>query len=159
MRYNWFDGIRTTLDEASVQAIYQDDQMSGYTIYGNNFRDCDCGVFIGGGREHNVFDNRFDHVDLAIHIDNRGMVVPSHHKSCERGGKFEQELLSYNYQQPPWSVHYPSLVGIMDDHPCVPVHNAIYNNQYCGGNFTDVSASEASVWLDVFTNNSISQDC
>eukprot|EP00658_Telonema_sp_P-2_P014447 TRINITY_DN15489_c0_g1_i2.p1 TRINITY_DN15489_c0_g1~~TRINITY_DN15489_c0_g1_i2.p1 ORF type:complete len:311 (+),score=57.56 TRINITY_DN15489_c0_g1_i2:122-934(+) len=153
IRYNYFEDIRTDIEGGSVQAVYQDRQMSGYAIYGNTFLNCDCGVYIGGGRDHEVFNNSFVRVDLPVHIDNRGM--GPHRASCSPGGPFELELMSYNYQQPPWSTHYPFLVGIMHEHPCVPVNNRVYNNTFCQPrpNFTDVTPVDAAAWMDVFEQN------
>ena len=58
----------------TTQAIYMDDELSGYTIVDNHFDDVDVGVFIGGGRHHTVRNNTFEACGTAcIHIDNRGM--------------------------------------------------------------------------------------
>ena len=68
---------------------------------------------------------------------------------------FEEQLKSVNYQQPPWSKHYPFLFNIFDDHPCVPVYNNITDNTYCNTeHFTDLSTDNAKQWLDVLMNNS-----
>ena len=67
---------------------------------------------------------------------------------------FEEQLKSVNYQQPPWSQHYPFLVNIFNDHPCVPVYNNITDNIYCNTEqFTDLSADNAKQWMDVLMNN------
>lgn len=66
---------------------------------------------------------------------------------------FEQQLKSVNYQNPPWSTHYPELVNIYKDHPCVPVYNEIVDNTYCGEKFIDISTDQAKDWLDTVTNN------
>ena len=71
-----------------------------------------------------------------------------------QGGEFEQQLNSVNYQQPPWSQHYPFLVNIFNDHPCVPVYNNITDNTYCHtGQFTDLSTDNAKQWIDNVINN------
>ena len=36
-----------------------------------------------------------------------------------QGGMFQQQLESVNYQNPPWSLEYPELVHIFQDHPCI----------------------------------------
>lgn len=66
---------------------------------------------------------------------------------------FDQQLQSVHYQSPPWSTHYPELVHIFDDHPCVPVYNVVENNTYCHGKFIDITAEEAEEWLDTVANN------
>jgi hypothetical protein len=56
------------------QAIYMDDELSGYTIVNNTFIDVDVGILIGGGRHHRVENNTFESCGTAcIHMDNRGM--------------------------------------------------------------------------------------
>ena len=70
-----------------------------------------------------------------------------------QGGEFNQQLDSVHYQSPPWSTHYPELVDIYQDHPCVPVYNIITNNTYCGGQFIDITPQEAQQWLDTVANN------
>jgi len=73
-----------------------------------------------------------------------------------KGAKFNQQLDSVHYQQPPWSTHYPNLVNIFNDHPCLPVNNTVVDNVYCptsGGKFTNVSPQQISSWYDKFENN------
>ena len=72
-----------------------------------------------------------------------------------QGGMFQQQLESVNYQNPPWSLEYPVLVHIFQDHPCIPVYNVVANNTYCGGTFIDISAEQAKEWLDTVANNSM----
>ena len=59
----------------SVQAIYLDDQLSGWTVVNNTFIDCQKGVFVGGGRNTWVAGNRFFNCDTAVHLDNRGALL------------------------------------------------------------------------------------
>lgn len=66
---------------------------------------------------------------------------------------FDQQLQSVHYQSPPWSIHYPELVHIFDDHPCIPVYNTVQYNHYCHGEFIDISAEQAKDWLDIVNNN------
>ena len=72
-----------------------------------------------------------------------------------QGGMFQQQLESVNYQNPPWSLEYPELVHIFQDHPCIPVYNVVANNTYCGGTFIDISSDQAKEWLDTVANNSM----
>lgn len=58
----------------TTQAVYMDDELSGYTIENNTFDNVDVGVLIGGGREHVVRRNTFVGCGTAcVHVDNRGM--------------------------------------------------------------------------------------
>ena len=52
----------------SVQAIYLDDQMSGWLIEGNTVIDAQMGIMVGGGRDVVVKGNRFIGCDKALHM-------------------------------------------------------------------------------------------
>jgi hypothetical protein len=58
---NTFRNIRNTagtgVQGASVQALYLDDEMSGWEVYENKFINCQAGTFIGGGRDNSFHDN------------------------------------------------------------------------------------------------------
>ncbi len=81
IRYNRWQSIRFIGNrplekdwQFTTQAIYMDDELSGYTILGNHFTNVDVGVLIGGGRQHKVLNNTFESCSTAcIHVDNRGM--------------------------------------------------------------------------------------
>ena len=66
---------------------------------------------------------------------------------------FDQQLKSVNWQQPPWSTHYPELVNIFQDHPCVPAYNNISHNEYCRSMFIDITAKEWNQWLTIVDDN------
>jgi hypothetical protein len=76
VRGNTFSNIRaqvpTYLGYPSVQGLYLDDQMSGYTIYNNTFKAVQTGIMIGGGRRNHVKWNHFEDCDTGIEFDNRG---------------------------------------------------------------------------------------
>ena len=77
LRNNTFRRVRqedtTFLGYPSVQAIYLDDQMSGWLVEGNTVIDAQMGIMVGGGRDVVVKGNNFIGCDKALHIDNRGM--------------------------------------------------------------------------------------
>jgi hypothetical protein len=62
----------TFLGYPSVQAIYLDDQMSGWLIEDNTVIDAQMGLMVGGGRDTIVRGNSFINCDTGLHIDNRG---------------------------------------------------------------------------------------
>ena len=70
-----------------------------------------------------------------------------------QGGMFDQQLKSVNWQQPPWSTHYPELVNIFQDHPCVPAYNNISHNEYCRSTFIDITVKEWNQWLTIVDGN------
>ena len=74
---NTFKNIRnldgTGVQGPSVQALYLDDEMSGWDVFDNRFINCQAGTFIGGGRDNHFFNNYYENCDLVQHFDNRGM--------------------------------------------------------------------------------------
>ena len=75
---------------------------------------------------------------------------------------FLHELEGVNYQQPPFSTHYPELIHIFDDHPCVPVDNAIEENQWCHSGSRNLTQQAAFInqnrstvlsWMSTMNNN------
>lgn len=131
---NLFERIRTTenaaLGYSHVQAMYLDDQMSGYSLINNTVLDSDTGILLGGGRDNRFIGNRFIRTDIPLSFDNRGLSWMS--ENCKVGGSFQVELDKYQYEQPPWSTRYPQLTGTFDDRPCTPVHNTIRGFAFCG---------------------------
>jgi parallel beta-helix repeat protein len=77
LRNNTFRRVRqedrTFLGYPSVQAIYLDDQMSGWVVEGNTIIDAQMGIMVGGGRDTIVRNNNFIGCDIGLHIDSRGM--------------------------------------------------------------------------------------
>lgn len=143
--------VKTYLGSPSVQAIYNDDQLSDNTFTNNTFSDCHDGLFIGGGRRHVVRGNRFIRVGTPFHLDDRGESWQKDYCSPP-DGHFWTELNGLNYKSPPYSLRYPELLNI--DRPCVPVHNVIEGNTWCGSsNFADVSATQAKGWGSTLSGN------
>lgn len=165
-----------------MQGIYLDDQMSGYQIYGNLVENCELGFMLGGGRNNNVYNNTYErnsyHYSLLIkysfrandndiEFDDRGLTWQT--AWCSPGGNFNQDLDSFNYQQPPWSTAYPWLVNVFSDSPCTPVGNIIQYNYYCNGiiprlsycftncviaeTFINQTPATAASWQSVLANN------
>ena len=131
------------------------------------------GVLLGGGRRNRIHSNTFVACDTDIAFDDRGLnwqhasclknctaAYPSPSTSC-----FLYALDAANYTHPPYSTHYPEIVNVYDDHPCVPVGNVLEDNVYChegsggaaGGEFLDVSAAQVRAWLSSASNNV--EDC
>jgi len=136
----------------SVQAVYLDDQMSGWQVENNTFFNCSTGILVGGGRNNVVTNNHFTNCTLDIHFDNRGMNWQK--DMCAPGGEFEQQLNSVHYKQAPWSKEYPELVTIMQDHPCIPVYNHIDDNVYCQSkDFMDSTPQQVKDWLSTADGN------
>jgi len=119
-----------TLGYPHVQALYLDDQMSGYSLINNTIFDSDTGILLGGGRDNRVVGNRFVRTALPLMLDDRGLSWMK--GSCRPGGKFEEELKGYHYDRPPWSIRYPALNRTFDDRPCYPTRNVVEDFAFCG---------------------------
>jgi len=150
---NVVNKVKTYLGAPSVQAVYNDDQLGGNTFYNNTFIDCHCGIFIGGGRDHIVEGNHFIRTATPVHVDDRGLTWQKTY--CEPpNGHFWQELNALHYTEPPYSSRYPELLTIAKERPCVPVHNVIHKNIYCGSaKFADISQAQAVSWNITLADN------
>eukprot|EP01102_Stenamoeba_stenopodia_P012802 TRINITY_DN4076_c0_g1_i1.p1 TRINITY_DN4076_c0_g1~~TRINITY_DN4076_c0_g1_i1.p1 ORF type:complete len:696 (-),score=109.35 TRINITY_DN4076_c0_g1_i1:82-2130(-) len=145
-------GIGTT---DQVQAIYLDDQMSGWHVYNNTVINAQVGVLLGGGRMNNITQNHFQDCNQAIAFDNRGMNWQA--SSCTPpNGSLVLQLEAVNYQEPPFSTEYPWLPYILKERPCVPVYNRITDNTYCqipNNYFINDNNQDFEEWDDVVENN------
>ena len=133
-----------------VQAVYLDDQMSGWHFEGNHFEDCDTGFFVGGGRDNHAVNNTFTNCNLAVHIDNRGMNWEKNQCEAPSGGSFtDVEAMTGGPAGKEWLSRWPALSDILkQDHICTPVYNRITGNRYTNcTTFIDASPSDTSSWL------------
>ena len=90
-------------------------------------------VFIGGGRNNIVRNNIFINCPTALYMDDRGRENVKWNTDGMDDWDLEAKLKAVNYQQQPWSVRYPQLVGIMKDRPEWPLHNEACRNVIAGG--------------------------
>ena len=166
---NRFSRIRNTVgtgvQTASVQAIYLDDQMSGWTIENNSFVDCQVGSFIGGGRDNTVVGNYYERCDTAQHFDNRGMNWQK--TACACDGTCEplsagcgcnaaaaSWMLHNSSAAGTWAARFPEMATVSTDRQCEPAHNTISHNTYCKcGRFLDAKAADVAAWGSTATNN------
>ena len=63
------------------------------------------------------------------------------------------QLDALHYQQPPYSTQYPTLPGIFDNRPCLPVNSVIMHNYHCGGEFQDFDDAQAVLWNITLVDN------
>jgi hypothetical protein len=164
---NTFKNIRnvvgTGVQTASVQAIYLDDQMSGWSIFENSFLNCQIGSFIGGGRRNVVRDNYYELCDTAQHLDNRGMNWENSATNCTTIGQpFSNTcntgaaiwMITQSPAAKTWASRFPYLSNIEKDRLCMPAYNNISNNKYCKcGKFLDVSEDDANSWGTYVSEN------
>ena len=155
---------------ASVQAIYLDDQMSGWRIEGNSFDNCQVGSFIGGGRRNIVVGNRYVRCDTAQHIDNRGMswqkgscdcdgaARPLGASQCDTGSALW--MLSNASAAALWRERFPEMATVGMDRRCQPAYNAVENNTFCAcGKFVDASAQDTASWGTSVQSNNEDNNC
>lgn len=124
IRYNYFENI--PIGWWLTTAIYADDGSCGLTITGNVFYDAGKINFnLGGGSDHTVTNNIIIHGKIGIKVDNRlqNWLKPL----LDKGGLFEKRLKAVDYQNPPYSTHYPELVSYFDN-PALPKRNFVENN-------------------------------
>ena len=130
-------------------------------------------MLLGGGRRNRIHSNTFIDNDLDIAFDNRGqnwMAEYCNHNCsgnekknpAQSAGCFLPELESIHYQRPPYSTHYPELVDIYDNYPCVPVNNVIEDNVWCHSGSLNLSKQAQFInkdqktiesWMSTMSNN------
>lgn len=166
IRNNTFRHIRPTertfLGYPSVQAIYLDDEQSGYVIEDNECIDAVTCYFVGGGRDIIVRNNHCRDVGTCLHLDDRGLNWQ--HASCIYNatytGRLVQELYDVKYQQPPYSTAFPEIVTTLARQPCTPVNVSFLSNTACNATtLIDVSLADLAQWGDVFTGNTNTTVC
>lgn len=152
-----FDRSVIPMEGRGCQAIHLDDQMSGWSILENSFRNVYKGVQLGGGRRNTIANNTFYNVSYEpVHLDDRGM--GGQRTSCEAGGKFQQQLEALHYTRPPWSSHYPDLVDIWSSpqtmFPCQPAFNRLVYNTFCrAANFSNEPPTWVQQYHSVWSDN------
>lgn len=127
IRYNYLHNIHG-FESRGCMGVYLDDCFSSADISHNIFYDVANGILIGGGRDNSISNNVFINCRVAFTLDARGL-------GWAKGvGTFAtKELLDLNYKQPPWSLKYPELLGILEDEPLAPKGNSITRNISWGG--------------------------
>jgi len=145
-----------------VQAIYLDDEQSGYLIEDNVCEDSMTCYFVGGGRDNIVRNNICRNVGTCLHLDDRGLNWQ--HDSCTVNatwtGRLVQELLDVKYTQPPYATSFPEIVSTLDRRPCTPINVSFVGNFACNTtSVIDVTMSDLNEWGDVFAGNTNATSC
>jgi hypothetical protein len=114
-------------------------------------------AFVGGGRDCTIENNIFVDCNPAIHVDGRALNWASYHtdkwilKGQENG-----TLSGIQYKEPPYSVHYPKLAGILSDEPAAPKGNIVARNVCNGGKWEEIDVDSQP--LVTLQDNLISED-
>lgn len=165
LRHSTFKKVRNVggggVQSVQVQAVYLDDQMSGWEVYNNSFIDCNVGTFSGGGRLNLFHSNYYEKCDTAHHFDNRGQNWQKGSCDCshEAAAPFETScdpagvaFVLAGPQGSEWAARWPELTELND--ACVPVENEVRDNTYRNcGSFTDQSAETYKSWKSILDNN------
>jgi hypothetical protein len=147
----------TALGSDCVSGIYLDDQQSGVTVVNNTCNDVFNCILLGGGRDNALLENHCANVTTCVLFDNRGMNWES--DMCTYNatytGQLVGDLFAVHYQQPPYSIEYPELPGLLSDRPCVPVNNSLIGNTFCiaPGGFVDQTNATVTSWGSRMINN------
>jgi hypothetical protein len=177
LRHSSFRNVRNAgsagVQGITLQAIYLDDQLSGWHIYNNTFVNCQTGTFIGGGSFNIVHDNYFELCDTAQHFDNRGMgweksscngtapcLTPGNGGTCTCNAAAAYHLLT-GPAGAEWHARFGSeLSAVLNDTKCanengaLPCYSQVINNRYCNvTRFIDASQQDTDSWNAVVANN------
>lgn len=128
--YAWLDWtirgvvIRYNYIHDTVGGVNPDDGSTGTTVYGNIFRGDRIGVWIASGPDHTIRHNVF--------IKDRGPVFGMDDRGTARGYAthpgLHKRVQEINPTQPPWSVRYPEMVKLLDEHPELPLRTVFSGN-------------------------------
>ena len=134
----------TGVQQASVQAVYLDDQQSGWTVTENDFTDCHVCSFIGGGRQNVVSGNHFTRCGTVLYLNDQGLTDPSLNgigmvncsavtapfdTSCSTGAA--TWMTTRAEAAASWRQKWPEMTDILSDYPGYPAHNVVVNNTFC----------------------------
>jgi hypothetical protein len=160
IRYNYIHhlhGVEGQTGFTDVMGVYLDDLASGTTVYGNIFYEAGRSIMIGGGRDNIIENNIIIDGNPALHIDSRakGGWMVSYLKSPEC--PLFKRLDTIKYNQPPYSVHYPTLINLLQDDPASPKGNKIISNIFYRGKWVEFldGLDEKLVYFD---KNLINED-
>jgi hypothetical protein len=135
IRYNFWHDIGSPMGHGNA-AVYFDDGDGGDTVFGNIFFRCgEPGkgafgtVFSHGGHDNTAENNIFIECKRAFGSvpwsDARWLATIEGGKNCFWQDKLLKEV---DITKPPYTTHYPALVGFMDSNPGQPrVNRAVRN--------------------------------
>ena len=154
--------------------------MSGYTIYNNTFIDVQTGLMLGGGRRNHIKYNHFVNCTTGIEFDSRGTgytgkanfgdwgtILQSLHDPCcpnnwvpgnpgvpPKPPQTTSGCCPNVRKGMPWSIRYPDLVTVLEDHPGLPCYNEVMYNTWSGvGKNIPMSPEQATKFYSLISNN------
>ena len=128
--YSWLDWtirgivIRYNYIHDSVGGVNPDDGASGNLVFGNIFSGPRSGVWIASGPDHTTSNNIF--------VKSEGPVFGVDDRGKGRGYATNMKLINpvkeLNPTQPPWSVKFPEMATLLENHPELPQRASFNNN-------------------------------
>lgn len=141
LQYNYFANIP---DQYNTSAVYHDDAACGLTVTGNVFNHAGkLASLIGGGSDNIYTNNIFLNGKQGIRIGNRLSTWAKW--LLDEGGLFQKRLEEVNYQQPPYSEEYPSIVNYFDKVD-YPTGNRVSGNLFANMNEVFIGDKEWVGW-------------
>jgi parallel beta-helix repeat protein len=157
-----------------VKAIHLDNQVGGFLIEGNTFRNYSYGFDINGGGGHIIRQNRFGPCPnttctavISMHAFNGGSTLP-----CPALVNYSQYQVHNTLPKVPWDgslwrTRYPIFNRMMEGaFFCVPFANQITDNEYIGVSCADfpvaldrASPAELRLWGCTVANNTNTRVC
>ena len=131
----------------------------------NTFVDCQVGTWIGGGRRNTVVLNRYEKCDTAVHLDNRGTrggakradqcddICKPLSTGCTCNTGAAQWMATASSAAATWRARWPFLLSLRSERLGQPAYNNISSNNFCLGNFIDVSQNATVKWGTVVESN------
>jgi hypothetical protein len=150
---NHIHDIPPNVAMGTTKGVYLDDQASGITVRGNLFERVYQAVFIGGGRDNLVEDNKFIDTATAIHLDARGKAGQKA-TTDDPNGTLRKRLAEVPYNQTPYKERYPHLANILEDEPGAPKYNIARRNSFVGNVAVRIS-KDAETGISIESLNAV----
>ena len=144
LRSNTIEFVRNTeglgVQDASSQAVYLDDQMSGWLVTNNTITDSEVGVLVGGGRRNRIVNNSFVRVGTMIYLNAQGTdfdkpsddcddVSPPLATQCNTGAA--EWMLTKAAAAKEWAARWPEMTRLRRERLGYPFGTQVVGNTYC----------------------------
>jgi hypothetical protein len=128
--YSWHDWtirgivIRYNYLHDTLGGVNPDDAASGSTVFGNILVGPRIGFWVASGPDHHFVNNILIKDEGGVFgVDDRGVS-----RKYATDKKLNGRLQEVNTESPPWSTHYPEIVGMLNNHPELPWRTVFSRN-------------------------------
>ena len=119
--------IRHNFMHDTVGGVNPDDGTSGFTVTGNIMVGPRTGIWIASGPDHTVENNVFVKEEGPVFaIDDRGLTRG--YTSAATAPRLYKGVAAINPTSPPWSVRFPTVATMLENHPELPLRNHFERN-------------------------------